>query len=260
MENQTRFDLNAAIDNWRNELAAQPNLAPDDRRELETHLRDAIARFQQQGLNDEESFCLARHRVGQPQQIGEEFVKANTAAVGANVPSGGIFMNFNLYKDFLAAPLELRVFAIFSLVVTILGLALPILGPKHLLEYIIPFTGWNPALGYMSGLIMSFSIIYIYAKFPPLLLPSDKQSMAHRALHHLYTKSVTWLLRLGLIAPLAVQIVFGLLYDDKLPDNNFGNPYLTVSPWRPVWTVLIPALWIAILLMAPQNRRTPKRA
>jgi hypothetical protein len=81
MENQTRFDLNAAIENWRNELAAQPNLATDDRRELETHLRDAIAGFQQRGLNDEESFWLARKRVGQPQQLVEEFVKANPAKV-----------------------------------------------------------------------------------------------------------------------------------------------------------------------------------
>jgi hypothetical protein len=81
MENQTRFDLNAAIENWRNELAAQPNLASDDRRELETHLRDAIAGFQQRGLNEEESFWLARRRIGQPQQIGEEFVKADPARV-----------------------------------------------------------------------------------------------------------------------------------------------------------------------------------
>jgi hypothetical protein len=81
MENQTRFDLNAAVENWRNELAAQPNLASDDRRELETHLRDAIAGFQQRGLNDEESFWLARRRVGQPQQISEEFFKANPAKI-----------------------------------------------------------------------------------------------------------------------------------------------------------------------------------
>ena len=258
MENQTRFDLNAAVENWRNELAAQPNLASDDRRELETHLRDAIAGFQQQGLNDEESFCLARHRVGQPQQIVEEFVKANPAAVDANVRSGGEFMNSNLYREFLTAPLKLRVFAIFSLVVTIFSIALPILGPKHLLEDIIPFTGWNPALGYMPGTIISFVIIY--TKFPPLLLPPDKKSMAYRAFHRIYTKTWFWLMRLGLIAPLALQIVFGLLVDDKLPANNFGNPYLTVSPWRPVWTVVIPAMWIAILLMAPQNRKTPKRA
>ena len=79
MENQTRFNLNAAVESWRNELAAQPNLAPDDRRELETQLRDAIAGFQQRGLNDEESFWLARRRVGQPQQLGDEFVKADPA-------------------------------------------------------------------------------------------------------------------------------------------------------------------------------------
>jgi len=79
MENQTRFSLNTAIENWRNELATQLNLANDDRRELETHLRDAIAGFQQRGLSDEESFWLACKRVGQPQQLGEEFVKADPA-------------------------------------------------------------------------------------------------------------------------------------------------------------------------------------
>jgi hypothetical protein len=81
MENQTRFDLNAAIEDWRRELAAQSNLASEDRRELETHLRDATAGFQQCGLNDEESFWLARRRVGQPPQLGEEFVKADPAKV-----------------------------------------------------------------------------------------------------------------------------------------------------------------------------------
>src|SRR5450631_1233035 len=81
METQTRYDLNAAIENWRAELAVQPNLTAEVRRELETHLRDAIAGFQQRGLNDEESFWLACKRVGQPPQLGEEFVKANPAAI-----------------------------------------------------------------------------------------------------------------------------------------------------------------------------------
>jgi uncharacterized membrane protein YvlD (DUF360 family) len=81
MENQTRFDLNAAVEKWRQELAGQPNLAADDRRELETHLGDAIADFQQRGLNDEECFWLARRRVGHPQELGQEFVKANPAEV-----------------------------------------------------------------------------------------------------------------------------------------------------------------------------------
>jgi hypothetical protein len=81
METQTRYDLNTAIATWRSELAAQPNLTAEVRRELETHLRDAITGFQQRGLNDEESFWLACKRVGQPPQLGEEFVKADPVIV-----------------------------------------------------------------------------------------------------------------------------------------------------------------------------------
>jgi hypothetical protein len=77
METQSSYDLKAAIENWRAEFTAQPNLTAEVRRELETHLRDAIAGFQQRGLNDEESFWLACKRVGQPPKLGEEFVKAN---------------------------------------------------------------------------------------------------------------------------------------------------------------------------------------
>ncbi len=81
METQTRYDLNFAIENWRAELAAQPGLTAEVRRELETHLRDAITGFQQRGLNDEESFWLACKRVGQPPLLGQEFVKADKSAV-----------------------------------------------------------------------------------------------------------------------------------------------------------------------------------
>ncbi|HAO77849.1 MAG TPA: hypothetical protein DCQ92_02515 [Verrucomicrobia subdivision 3 bacterium] len=81
METQTRFDLNAAIQNWQQELAAQPDLTPDVRRELETHLRDTVAELQRRGLKEEESFWLACRRVGQPQQLGEEFVKTDPANV-----------------------------------------------------------------------------------------------------------------------------------------------------------------------------------
>ena len=53
METQTRFDLNAAIAAWQQELAAQPDLTHVVRRELETHLRDTTAELQARGLNDE---------------------------------------------------------------------------------------------------------------------------------------------------------------------------------------------------------------
>jgi len=81
MENQTCFNLNAAMQNWRGELAAQSSLALEARRELETHLCDTVAELRRRGLNDEESFWLARRRVGQPAELGEEFGKADPARV-----------------------------------------------------------------------------------------------------------------------------------------------------------------------------------
>src|ERR1700733_6571266 len=75
MENQTCFDLNAALENWRAELAAQPNFSADDRRELETHLRDTFAEMKVRGLSEEESFRLASKKLGQLPHIGKEFQK-----------------------------------------------------------------------------------------------------------------------------------------------------------------------------------------
>ena len=75
MENQTRFDLNAAMESWRAELAAQPALTPDARRELETHLQDLFAEFKSRGLGEEHSFQSARDRLGQLRRVGKEFQK-----------------------------------------------------------------------------------------------------------------------------------------------------------------------------------------
>jgi hypothetical protein len=81
METRTRFDLNAAVEDWRKQLMAQPGLTPDNRRELEGHLHDSIAALRQGGLADEESFWLARRRVGHPQFLAQEFAKEDPAAV-----------------------------------------------------------------------------------------------------------------------------------------------------------------------------------
>ena len=96
MENQTRFDLNAAIENWRNELAAQPNLASDDRRELETHLRDLISEFRRKGLSEAESFKSACERVGQLRQIGNEFQKNRTVRITRHPSASGACIGFIL--------------------------------------------------------------------------------------------------------------------------------------------------------------------
>lgn len=76
MENQSRFNLNAALEKWRNELIVLPDLTAETRRELEIHLRDLISEYQTDGKNDEESFRLALQRFGPSQQLVEEFQNA----------------------------------------------------------------------------------------------------------------------------------------------------------------------------------------
>lgn len=75
------FDLNRALESWRQGLAAQPQLSADDRRELERHLADSMADLQGRGLSQEESFWLAQRRIGRPQQLAEEFEKVDIAKV-----------------------------------------------------------------------------------------------------------------------------------------------------------------------------------
>lgn len=82
MEYQTCDSVNSAMARWRQELAAQAGLTAEIRRELEAHLRDCMAGFRQRGMSEDESFRLARQRVGRPQQLDAEFEKAmNTSSV-----------------------------------------------------------------------------------------------------------------------------------------------------------------------------------
>ena len=131
-------------------------------------------------------------------------------------------MKPNLCQRFSAAPLELRIYAVFSILVTLLGIALPMVGPRKLWEAVVPFTGWSPALGYMFSLYFTLALIY--------------------------TKIPAWTLRIGVFAPLTLEILFGLRELSAAPTPNFGNPFLTVSPWRPVWTIVLPAIWMGVVL------------
>jgi len=81
METTTRFDISAAIQTWREQLATPPGLTPENRRELEAHLQDSITALRERGLSAEESFWLACRRVGHPQMLAEEFAKEDPAAV-----------------------------------------------------------------------------------------------------------------------------------------------------------------------------------
>ena len=81
MENSPPFDLNNAINCWRDGLYQAPHFREDNLDELEAHLRDSVAEFQSRGLTNEEAFLLGTRRLGQPAGLELEFGKINRGQV-----------------------------------------------------------------------------------------------------------------------------------------------------------------------------------
>ena len=82
MEDQTAFDLNLAVQRWREELARSSAFRTENLNELESHLRDSFDRLRTRELSDEEVFLIATRRLGNAQKLEREFGKMNNAAVG----------------------------------------------------------------------------------------------------------------------------------------------------------------------------------
>jgi hypothetical protein len=81
MENPTSFDLNCAIQSWRDNLAQSPAFRHENLDELEAHLRDSVATLETCGLSTEEAFLVAVRRTGASRTLEAEFGKVNRSAI-----------------------------------------------------------------------------------------------------------------------------------------------------------------------------------
>jgi hypothetical protein len=248
MENQTRFDLNAAVENWRNELAAQPNLASDDRRELETHLRDAIAGFQQRGLNDEESFWLARRRVGQPQQLVEEFVKANPNAIWRErvfwMANALLFVN--LWSGFIGA-FSLK-YARNNLNHAVSPLKEKL--PDWILFYLPHWLLNMSTFTFLSGLSGLSYLVLILCCI--MFLTNTRLQHRTKVLSFIFQSRARFVL-VGFLLVLAVNFMMAsATVGGTLITQVFFMRLLFYSPWT------LSLIGLIAWLMPPQNRKTPK--
>ncbi|WP_406683410.1 hypothetical protein N1F78_12075 [Seonamhaeicola sp. MEBiC1930] len=77
MENRTEFNLKNNIEIWKSELSKKSIMTLDNINELESHLLDLIDDLESKGLTIEESFLIARKRIGRIDDICTEFDKVN---------------------------------------------------------------------------------------------------------------------------------------------------------------------------------------
>ena len=72
------FDLEQAIKSWKQSLRKSPAFEEGQIQEIETHLRDDIDRFVDEGLTDEKAYQKAVQKMGSVEDLGDEIYKTKT--------------------------------------------------------------------------------------------------------------------------------------------------------------------------------------
>jgi hypothetical protein len=102
-------------------------------------------------------------------------------------------------------------------------------GGLGLREATVPHTGWVPTGPYLSCIF--FAVVALWSGSRPF--------------------------RRGVMAMLALQVLFGLEEWIRRWPHPSANPYLHISTWRPLWTVATPLAWAAMLLLG-ERRPAPR--
>lgn len=76
------FELESTITAWRAKFSSHEGVSEAEVQELESHLRDSIDDLQRAGLTIEESFLVARHRLG-GESVAEEIRRSEPARLWA---------------------------------------------------------------------------------------------------------------------------------------------------------------------------------
>ena len=72
------FNLEKAIQSWKQSLKKSPAFEDGQIQEMETHLRDDVDRFIDQGLTAEEAYQKAVQKMGPVEELGDEIYKTKT--------------------------------------------------------------------------------------------------------------------------------------------------------------------------------------
>ncbi len=131
-------------------------------------------------------------------------------------------------RAFAAAPCVLVTYTIFAVAVTFADFVVTPLASDALQARLVPYTGWVASRFYAFTIFFAFALIY---------QPKGRSAD-----------------RFTITGMLVLQVAAGAWRFSRPTAETFDNPYLTISPWRPVWTILIPCVWMALLYLPPMNR------
>ena len=137
-------------------------------------------------------------------------------------------------------PVDLKITAMISIICYSFTLFHRIFLPKTIYEEIIPYTGWSPGGEY--GFIPIFILIGL------LSTVNDKFRRHIR------------ISRVLIIGTFLLHLSSGIFdWLEEAPEMyNDPNPYLRYAPLRPIYSILIPIIWISINSMMLLRERKLK--
>ena len=203
MDNRTEFRIEKGIEIWKAGLIQNSNMTQDNVEELESHLLDEIHELQEIGLSLEESFLIAKKRIGKTKELANEFGKVNKGV--------------NLRNRILPYLKGILCFLAFMSTTDLLTNALVLLGDKF---------GFNSYLNWISiALLIVFSLIpfaIIVRKYKTHDFPINHlMSIPFLVITVMITKSLTYLTLIYMSRHIQVEIfgslrmnfsVFGLVF------------------------------------------------
>ena len=71
------FDLDQKLSEWRKQMLESNVYSAANIEELEAHVLDVMDDLKTKGLDEEEAFCVAVHRIGDVESLNREFSKVN---------------------------------------------------------------------------------------------------------------------------------------------------------------------------------------
>ena len=122
----------------------------------------------------------------------------------------------------------LKGFIWFSIVVTAIDAVLFVPALRPLRESIVPVTDWVPSMPYLFAL----------GVWPGWRTARSEDD---------YERQLQWFARLASLL-LVMFAVFGVVsFMNRQDGVDSANPWVRISPWRPLWAVAVPIAWALVL-------------
>jgi hypothetical protein len=142
-----------------------------------------------------------------------------------------------LYVTSRRLPRALIAFGCFSVAAFGADVLLLVFDVRSLQERLVPVTGW----------VLSMPYLFALGSWPGLNAARDDDEYAHRLRRSLRI-SASLLFLFAAYGGVSFAALGGAAASDNL--------WLRVSPWRPLWTVVLPAAW-GLVLLAHSRRVAP---